>query len=164
MRLKLLSALFLILLSSNLILAQGSDPQARSPLNGFEAFIGGQWHLDGSYQTFEWGVGKMSVISKSYFMMDGQSALVSEGMWFWHPGEKKIKGYFIASNMPDPLFEYETTFMDGKMINDLTTYNKAGEPTHYKETMEVTSSDSYEWILIQKGATIMSGTFNKKNY
>ncbi|MGI9264653.1 MAG: hypothetical protein ACR2QU_06980, partial [Gammaproteobacteria bacterium] len=41
------------------------DEQA-NPLTGSEKLIGGRWQLDNSYQTFEWGVGKQSVVSRSY--------------------------------------------------------------------------------------------------
>ncbi len=79
--------------------AQDTDP-ATEALAPFERLIGGAWYLDDGYQVFEWGVGRRAVISKSYTLANGQATLVSEGMWMWHPGEKAIKGYFTAVNMP----------------------------------------------------------------
>ena len=40
--------------------ATGNE-QSENPLAPFERLIGGQWHIEGSYQEFEWGLGKQSV-------------------------------------------------------------------------------------------------------
>jgi hypothetical protein len=77
------------------------DPHASSdPLAPFERLVGGQWYLDeGSHQEFEWGVGRQSVKARSYFVIDGERRLVSEGTWYWHQGEKQIKGALTAIEM-----------------------------------------------------------------
>ena len=73
--------------------AQSAGEDGLNPLNDFAPLVGGEWHLEGSYQVFEWGVGKKSIRSSSYFLVDGEKKVVAEGYWFWHPGEKQIKGY-----------------------------------------------------------------------
>jgi hypothetical protein len=111
---------------------------AADPLAPFERLVGGQWHLEGSYQEFEWGLGRRSVKSRGYFMVDGKPRLVSEGVWFWHPGEKQIKGVFTAIDMPVVFFDYTTPFEKDRMVNDLRAYGPRGNETAYVETWEFT--------------------------
>ncbi len=132
-----------------------------NPLDGFAPFIGGEWHLDGTLQVFEWGIGNKSVRSRSYFVINGERKLVSEGYWFWHPGEKVIKGFFTAINMPVNFFEYTSEFSEGTLVSQLVSYDNAGNPTTYKETMNPTSGPEYVWKLYQGQAEIMGGTFTK---
>ena len=127
----------LILISSVNCIAQQTQSPDTDPLSDFSQLIGGEWHLDNSFQTFEWGVGKLSVKAKSYFIVDGQAKLVSEGAWFWHPELKVIKGYFTAIDMPYSVFEYTTTFEGKKMINVLTTYSSTGASDTYEEKSKI---------------------------
>ncbi len=96
-----------------------SDSLEHNPLAGFERLIGGQWHLKGSYQEFEWGAGQRSVKAKSYFIFEGEPKLVSEGIWFWHPEAKEVRGIFTAVGMPVDLFEYKTHFESDSIVSDL---------------------------------------------
>lgn len=52
------------------LFAQKNKNVETDSLSPFSRLIGGEWQLEGSYQVFEWGVGKMSVKSRSYFMID----------------------------------------------------------------------------------------------
>jgi hypothetical protein len=135
--------------------------QSAEPLNPFEQFIG-EWKLNNSLQVFEWGPGKTSVIGKSYRISETSRTLVSEGMWFWHPGEQQIKGYVTATNMPVSFFDYTTTFENGRMISDLSAYDKKGNKSSYKELMELTSDSTYKWTLMQQGEVVMERLFRRK--
>lgn len=123
--------------------------QSDGPLSPFSKLIGGKWEAGDSYQTFEWGVGQTSVIGKSYFVIDGEATLVSEGSWYWHPGEQKIKGHFTAINMPIALFDYTTTFDGDTIRNDLRAYDRAGNELRYEELWEFTGNDEYTWTLMR---------------
>ncbi|MBT8395904.1 MAG: hypothetical protein HKO65_12845 [Gemmatimonadetes bacterium] len=144
---------------------QTDHPQA-NPLAPFERLIGGEWHLDGSYLELEWGVGRTSVRSRSYFVGEGSPRLVSEGIWFWHPGEEEIRGVFTAVDMPAVLFDYTTTFDGDRMVNDLRTYDAAGSETVYVETWELIDDSHYEWRLLADSPDglqeVMSGTYERK--
>ena len=83
-----------------LLMTSNVNSQDAHSLQGFERFMGGQWHLDESYQEFERGVGRQSVRARSYFVVEGQPKRVWEGHGYWHPGEQKIKGLFTAIGMP----------------------------------------------------------------
>ncbi|MCE2613671.1 hypothetical protein LVD13_11870 [Flavobacteriaceae bacterium D16] len=135
-------------------------------LSDFSRLIGGEWHLGNSYQVFEWGVGKLSVKSSNYFITDGIPELVSEGLWIWHPGEKQIKGYFTAVNMPADFFEYTTFFQENTMINRLTTYSSNDRPKNYTEIWEFKDDKTFKWTLFQKkdgkDQLIMEGTYQRK--
>jgi hypothetical protein len=140
---------------------------AADPLAPFEALIGGQWHLDDSYQVFEWGVGRRSVKSRSYLVLEGSPKLVAEGFWYWHPKERQIRGAFTAIEMPAVYFEYTTRFEDGVMVNDLRSYDADGVETAYVETWELTDSDHYRWTLFTETPDglqeVMAGTFDRRN-
>jgi hypothetical protein len=137
------------------------------PLAPFERLVGGEWHLDGSYQVFEWGVGRHSVRSRSYDLLDGVPRLLAEGMWYWHPGEETIRGVFTAIEMPAVLFDYTTTFQENKMVNRLRTYGVAGGEQAYLETWDFTDDSSFVWKLLVETAEgvqeVMKGTYTRKN-
>jgi hypothetical protein len=139
---------------------------ASNPLAPFERLIGGEWHLEGSYQEFEWGVGQRSVKARSYFMVDDSPKLVSEGIWFWHPGEKEIKGVFTAIDMPVTFFDYTTRFEDEKMVNDLRSYGSDGYETVYVESWDFTDDTHFVWKLQSKTPDglkeEMGGTYSRK--
>jgi hypothetical protein len=138
--------------------------QSSDALAPFERLVGGEWHMDDSYQVFEWGVGKRSVTGKSYFVVEGKDVLVSEGSWFWHPGEQEIKGYFTAVNMPVDFFDYTTRFEDGDMINDLVGYGEMGGDYH--ERWEFTDDRHFKWTLLGKSDSglveVMSGVYERR--
>lgn len=144
----------------------GAERPAVNPLAPFERIIGGQWHLEGSYQEFEWGVGQLSVKARSYFLIDGSPKLVSEGIWFWHPGEKEIKGAFTAIEMPVSFFDYTTRFEDKRMVNDLRSYGPDGMATVYIETWDFTDDTHFVWKLLSKTPDglkeEMGGTYTRR--
>lgn len=136
------------------------------PLEGFERLIGGEWHGDGTYSTFEWGVGKRSVRSRQYFVVNGETRLVGEGAWFWHPGERAIRGVFTAVDMPVMLFDYTTIWAGDTMTSRLVSYDESGQPTRYIETWRFTDDDHYAWQLhdaaTPTGDPIMGGTVERR--
>jgi hypothetical protein len=146
--------------------APGSGQPAASPLAPFGRLIGGQWHLEGSYQEFEWGVGRRSVRARSYFILERGPKLVSEGIWYWHPGEKQIRGVFTAIDMPVVFFDYRTRFEGAKMINELSSYDLTGGETAYVETWDFTDETHFEWKLFRKTPDglqeEMGGTYARK--
>jgi hypothetical protein len=146
---------------------ESADSQAMDadPLAPFERLIGGMWVWGESSTEYEWGVGRQSVKARSYFLVDGNLKLVSEGAWFWHPGEGQIKGVFTAVGMPVALFDYTTRFEGERMVNDLAAYSASGEKTMYVETWEFTDETHYNWKLLQESPDglqeVMAGTFSK---
>ena len=143
-----------------------ADSGEAEPLAPFERLIGGKWKFDDSYTEYEWGVGKQSVKARSYFLVEGDLKLVSEGSWFWHPGEGQIKGVFTAVGMPVALFDYTTRFEGERMVNDLAAYSASGEKTMYVETWEFTDETHYNWKLLQESPDglqeVMVGRFSKE--
>ena len=131
--------------------SQGNtQPSPPDPLAPFERLMGGQWHLDGSFQEFEWGVGKRSAKARSYFIVDGKPRLVAEGVWFWHPGEKQIKGTVTAIDMPVVFFDYTTRFEGDRMVSELRSYGPKGNRTDYVETWDFTDEARFIWKLLRK--------------
>lgn len=141
----------------------GAQESTANPLAPFERLIGGKWHLDGSYHEFEWGLGRQSVTTRSYFIIEGEPKLVSEGTWFWHPGEKQIKGAFTAIDMPVVFFDYTVRFEGDKMVSDLVAFDAEGNETVYVETWEFTDATHYVWKLLSETPDgpqeVMGGTY-----
>lgn len=168
------SALLLVAVIAGTLLvpavARAQDVRAESsafdPLAPFERLVGGQWHLDGSYQEFEWGVGRRSVKARGYFVVDGKPKLVSEGFWFWHPAEKQIKGVFAAIDMPVALFDYTTRFDGNTLMHDLRSYDAKGTEQVYLETWEFTDDTHFVWKLLKHTPEglreAMGGTYTRK--
>ena len=137
-----------------------------NPLSSFESLIGGEWHQQGGFQIFRWGVGKKSVQAENYFMMNGEAQKVSEGVWFWHPGEQQIKGFFTATNMPVEFFDYNTRFTKTGLESDLEAYDAAGNLTRFTETWEFETENKIRWTLYSLESDmkteVMSGIMNRK--
>lgn len=137
-----------------------------NPLSEFESIIGGEWHQESGYQIFRWGVGKKTVHAENYFLMNGEEQKVSEGVWFWHPGEQKIKGYFTAINMPVEFFDYTSRFTDSGIESDLKAYNSTGQLTQYIESWEFENQDRIKWVLYSFDSgtktKVMEGVMNRK--
>lgn len=150
------------------LFAQAEDAHASrtNPLAGFERLVGGQWHLDGSYQEFEWGVGRRSIIARNYFVVEGKPRLVAQGMWYWHPEEKSIKGIFTAIDMGIEVFEYTTRFEDNRIVSELVTYDAMGTPSMYLETWEFADEAHFVWTLFAATPEglkeAMSGTYARR--
>jgi hypothetical protein len=146
--------------------APAAEPAPPNPLAPFERFMGAPWHLEGSYLELEWGVGRRSVRSRSHFVVEGQPRLVSEGSWFWHPGEQAIKGVFTAIDMPVVFFDYTVRFEADRMVSDLEAYDAEGNRTSYVETWELTDETHFRWKLLRQTGEgleeLMSGVYTKE--
>lgn len=158
-----------VFLSSVVGAGGGISPlgHASNPLAPFERLMGGEWVLEGTTQTFEWGLGKRTVHSRAYFLMGSEKKLVSEALWFWHPGENAIRGYAVATDMPVVFFDYRTRFEGDEMINELVSYDESGEPSRFEERWKFTSDDHYQWSLYaetEEGRKkTMGGTFSRRS-
>lgn len=167
-RLLILVLSVMVPLASAVLHAQavGDSPPRLNPLAPFARLIGGQWHLDGSYQEFEWGVGRRSVKARNYFVVDDEPKLVSEGVWYWHPTERAIKGVATAVDMPVEVFEYTTRFVDNSMLSDLSAVSSDGSRTEYVEDWEFLDDDHFVWTLLRKAddglLQEMQGTYSRQ--
>ena len=134
----------LLLLSSSTFAQELAAPE--NPLQPFEFLIGGAWVTQTTYQTFEWGLNKQAVYSELFFV-EGDSLVKSGEMtWFWHPGEKKIKGYAHSTNMAMNFFEYETTFENPREMRNIFYAwggNFDGIPQY--ETLIFIDENEYKW-------------------
>jgi hypothetical protein len=134
-----------------------------NPLAGFERLIGGRWQLDNSYQTFEWGVGELSVVSRSYVQTLSGDKLTSEGIWFYHPGDQAIHGVFTSIDMGIQLFEYETWFADNEIISKLITWDENHQRGEWEEVWMFTDDRHYIWDLFNladdRRRNVMRGVF-----
>ena len=149
----------------------GSTGYPQTPVNELEKFswlIGGKWSMDKTgFHKFEWGFQKKSVISRTYAKVGSDYKVVSEGRWFYHPGQKVIKGHFSAQNMPFEFLEFTTRFEGSTMVNDLSAYDKNGKLNEYTSTWEPTENqDGYLWRLFMgRGDSkkeIMKGSYKKE--
>jgi len=147
----------------NTAAAAGEDT---NPLKHFEWMIGGEWSNGSTVQEFEWGLNQKSVKAKSYTVNEKKRTLVSEGVWFWHPGKKVIKGYFSAVGMPFSFVDSEAEFDGQRLIHKLETYSDGEKPQIYVEVMEPVSEGVFSWKLFAglkpAGEELMSGRFKRK--
>lgn len=154
-----------LLLTPLLLTAQEAGEEAPNPLAPLERLIGGEWHMQGTYQVFEWGVGKNAIFTRQYQQTEGEPELIGQGMMYYHPGDKTVKGTFVAVGMGIDLFDYSSVVLEeNKLTAHLTTYGAmAGE---FEETWEFTGEDTFAWTLYQKAgdekSKMMEGTFERK--
>ena len=147
-------------------LNNAQEIDSTNALHVFDKLVDGKWEYDGGYQTYEWGVGNLSIIAKNYSVKDGEETLISEGYYFYHPGEKVIKGYFTAINMPIFFFDYTTKFVDDKIVSNLTAYSNDGKPAKYTEILHLKDKNYITWDLLvdtkDGKQKIMSGEYRRK--
>ena len=145
----------------------GSAQDPRPEVVPLARLVGGSWYLgEDSYHTFELGVGGQSVTSKSYFVLPDGDKLVSEGAFFYHPGEDVVKGYVVAVDMGLDLFEYSVEARADTLLMDLKTFGPQAGETPLRETWVFTDDDHYVWTLFQQGdggwERLMGGTYQRR--
>ncbi len=124
--------------------------------------IVGTWTAEDSRHVIEWGVGHRLIKSQSFFLVDGEWSLVSEGFWFWDGEADLIRGTHLAIGMPADRFEYETVVKSDEVVHDLTAFGATRE--HYVETWTF-DGEGYDWRLEQPTPDgpqrIMGGRYQK---
>lgn len=151
----------LVSVASNAAEPAGANDNPLAPL---ARLVGGEWHMRDSYQTFEWSVDGRTIVTRGYAVGESGPKLVSEGMWFWHPGEQQVRCYAVAVDMGVDFFDYTTHFDGDTIVNDLRCYGTySGE---YRETWRFTDNNHYSWTLLREGAEgledFMEGTFTRR--
>jgi hypothetical protein len=123
---------------------------------------------DDSYHVFSWGVGRQSVNAEAYFVLPQGETLVSQTMFFYHPGREVLVAYGVAVEMGIDVFEYTAIEARGDtLILDLTPYGPQAPEGDQRETWTFTDDDHYEWVLWARdeGGTwtrSMGGTFERR--
>jgi len=145
------------------VAAQETHPEL-APL---ARLVGGSWYLGtDSYHTFTWGVGGQSVTSKSYFVLPDGDKLVSEGMFFYHPGEKTLKANAVAIDMGLDYFEYTIEARGDTLVMGLEVFGPEAGDKPLREVWVFTDDDHYIWTLFQEGEggweRWMGGTYERQ--
>ena len=132
------------------------------PLDDFGRLVVGEWEAEDSRHVLQWGVGQRTVRSRSYAKSDEEWILVGEGMWFWDPGRKTIRGVAVAVGMPVELFEYSSEVRGGEILHDLVAHGAAAGEYVERWTF---GEDEYRWSLeVEKDGkpeTIMGGAYRR---
>ena len=144
-----------------------------NPLESLERLMGGDWHYLGgnvednplAYHRFEWGPGQNSILSRSY---DTDGEIVSQGFWYYHPGDDAVKGVGASAGHEGvKLFEYtQVTVEDDVMHCDLTAHGDRGA-TLFAEEWTFIDDDHYDWRLLLKAQEedqeVMTARFERRN-
>tara|TARA_R110000868_G_scaffold410693_8_gene699923 strand:- start:4776 stop:5279 length:504 start_codon:yes stop_codon:yes gene_type:complete len=148
---KFLFLVTLLIFSTNLKAQDTQSDSSSNPLQNFEFLVGGTWETNNTQQTFEWGIGEKSIVSKLYFTNNDSLKLVGEITWFWHPGLKAIKGYGTSIEMEMDFFDYTTSFeTPTKMVNTFIGYGGHVDGVQQLETLEFIDNDKYLWTYYEK--------------
>lgn len=100
-----------------------AQTEDQNPLEGFEILVNGKWYSENNVQTYEWGVGKKSVIAKVFTSADRQE-IITETTWVWHPGRKKIVGFGITKSSDLEFIEHEASFKNDTLKSVVWSYPK----------------------------------------
>ena len=158
-----LAAALLVMALPAAVAAQEAHP-ALAPL---ARLVGGRWYLGtDSYHTFAWGVGRQSVTSKSYFILPDGDKLVSEGTFFYHPGEETLKAYAVAIDMGLDYFEYTIEARADTLLMGLEVFGPQAGDKPLRERWVFTDDHHYVWTLFQEGERgwerSMGGTYERR--
>ena len=124
-----------------------SEP-APGPLEAMSRLVGGTWKIGPLSHVFEFGIARHTLHARSYYT---EGNFVSEARWFWHPGEKTIKGYAVDA-AGSGLTEMTTTFEGDRMTNVLVLTNGDGESQQYVGEWVFVDADRYDWTLYSETA------------
>lgn len=143
-----------------LTLASAAAPAAETPLEAFGGLAVGEWETEDSRHVLEWGVARKVVRSTSYFKVEGEWTLVSEGMWFWDARQQQIRGVAVATGMPVELFEYRSTIREKEVVHELEAQGPAGGKFVERWSFD---GGEYSWTLEnpQGGEPLMGGTYRR---
>jgi hypothetical protein len=141
-----------------LTLASGIAPAAETPLEAFGTLVVGEWETEDSRHVFEWGVARKVVRSRSYFKVEREWTLVSEGLWFWDARQEQVRGVAVATGMPVELFEYRSKIREKEVVHELDAQGPAGGK--FVERWKFGGGE-YHWTLEnpQGGEPIMGATY-----
>lgn len=127
-------------------------------LEAFGALVVGEWQSEGSRHEFSWGVGRRAIHSRSWFGDPGSWTLVSEGFWYWDPGEGTIRGRTVAIDMGIDLFEHRSRVDGRSVVSDLVSHGDFGGVYVERWTFD---DAGYDWVLEQDGARVMGARYTK---
>ena len=144
----------------------GQSPDAEATTNeslaAFGALVVGSFEANDSRHEYEWGIDGRVIRSRSYFKSDEGWTLVSEGMWFWDPGESIVRGAVVAIDMPVDLFEYRSVVEDDEIVHELMAHGAQGG--RFIERW-VFDDDGYRWTLERPSdestERLMSGAYRR---
>lgn len=119
-------------------------------LEKFSWLIGGKWYFEDTWQTFNWGLAKMSVRLESFTLINGEAHLLAEGWWYWHPGEQNVKGFFTAIDQDVTFFDCRTEFEGDKIISHIQSFTENSKKQNYVEFIEPAGKNKYIWKFLEK--------------
>lgn len=124
--------------------AHGPAQVPGGALEAFGALAVGEWTAEDARNTLTWGVGRKIIHSKSYFLLQGEWTLVSEGVWYADPSGAGVRGVVVAIEMPVELFEYRSEVRGESIVHQLVGHGEMGG--EYRETWSF-DDEGYEWTL-----------------
>ena len=123
--------------------APAEEAAEPNPLAPFARLVGGEWHIGPLRHVYEWGIGRRTIHARSYYQA---GALASEARWFFHPGEKVIRGYSVDAKGTF-LAEMTTRFEGDTLVNELRVIGADGAESTHTGKWVFTDDDRYDWTL-----------------
>lgn len=135
--------------------AKTAEASPASPLAPMARLIG-NWRgqirlLDGAViearNVFEWGLGGKTIQFRAYGLRDGTENLVYEGLYGWHPGEKKI--VFREQSAFGSLVDGEVKPEGDTLVFSWRQHSAKGV-VEYRETFRFPDNNSYVTEVYRK--------------
>ena len=140
---------FLFLLLTGTAAGQTSPPAQVSPLEPLARLAGGEWlgqfkmpngTTSDVRNVFEWGLNGKILKARYFSVSGGVGQLVYEGVFAWHPAEKKI--IFQEHSASGSLVEGSVEPVENGLVFDWTQY-AGSKVTHYREAFRFPDNDHY---------------------
>jgi hypothetical protein len=145
-----------LLASPRAVAAQDSKDSAH--LKPLATLVGGEWMGAGAKPgdqpinvlvTYEWGINKELIRSKSYIMQGKEKTQVYESLFAWHPGKKAI--LVMAFGKDGGVFDGTVEEKGGLLEFNFKVFSGDRETT-YRQTFRFAGEDEYVWTLLRKTA------------
>jgi len=143
-------ALALTILAATPAAGDSDPPPPAAPeavagsLEGFARLVGGRWKMGDVTLVYEWGIGRRTVLARSF---DEWGRQLAEVRWFYHPGRRQIVGYSIDAEGED-FGEMILRFEGDVVLNELRTLLPSGKAgREFSSRWVFTDADHFEWTL-----------------
>jgi len=153
MRIGALITLLAILLGMGAQAKAEDHPATSNPVDQLAWFIGGTWTADGDKGAdgkpfhvetqFQWATNHRALIFTTRFRIDGKLVPVYQGLYAWHPAQKKFN--FLYTDNEGAMTQGAASWDGTSLEQEFQIVEPDGTSRNFRSTVKRTSPNEYDW-------------------
>ena len=130
-----------------------NQPAAANPVDQLAWLIGGTWTADGDNgpdgkafhveTVFNWAANHRGIIFTTRFRIDGKLVPVYEGLYAWHPAQKKFN--FLYTDNEGAMTSGAAAWLSDTLEQDFQIVEPDGTAKTFHSTVKRTGPNQYDW-------------------